>query len=416
MSTRESLILRLSPDDPAQVAWQAVDRLGHAAGAEGAGDLREAAAVVHGRDVVVLVPTEELVITHARVPAKRRQQMLQALPYALEEHLSEDVERLHFAVGERREGGVDCAVVSHSLMQTWLDALHAVGIDPVAMVPDALALPVPATGAVGLLEPGRLLLRTGPGRSEQGLAVDVSALQALEPDTGAGTRLEVFLDPTASESDRAAVEAWALDHGLELTAARTERSALALLAPGAAEAPIDLLQGRYTTRHGKTVARRGPWRLAASLTLAALCLELGLQLADRIRLGAELAAVDREIAAVCRAALDPAVCDRAYGSEVVFLQRAAERGDTDGGADPTRTLLRTLDGLRAGLTQAPDSRLRGISYRGGDLDVRLSAGDVQVLEAIRRTAADQGLEVRLQGVNSRTGGVEARMLLRETGP
>ena len=90
----DRLLLRLAPDGGLtwlrQVAGQPVP----AAAQRG---VPPPAALAGAAEIVVLVPGEDVLLTEARLSARNRAQLLQALPYAVEEQLLDPVEDLHFA-------------------------------------------------------------------------------------------------------------------------------------------------------------------------------------------------------------------------------------------------------------------------------------------------------------------------------
>ena len=60
---------------------------------------------IGGRRVVAFVPATLVRLATVKVPARQPAKVLQAVPYALEDQVAEDVESLHFAVGTRLEDG-----------------------------------------------------------------------------------------------------------------------------------------------------------------------------------------------------------------------------------------------------------------------------------------------------------------------
>lgn len=50
--------------------------------------------------VIVLIPSVDVLLTTVLLPKISHSRLIQAIPYALEETLLEDVEQLHFAVGD----------------------------------------------------------------------------------------------------------------------------------------------------------------------------------------------------------------------------------------------------------------------------------------------------------------------------
>ena len=95
------LLLRL-PRSPEQAAtWLVVDARGAPTGPPQSGPLSLAAARAAGRRVCVLAPGADVLLAEPDVPAKAGAKLQQLVPYALEEHLAEDIDELHFAIGKR---------------------------------------------------------------------------------------------------------------------------------------------------------------------------------------------------------------------------------------------------------------------------------------------------------------------------
>src|SRR3984893_1596222 len=97
------LLLRLprTPEEPA--TWLVADARGAPAGPVQAGPLTLAAARAAGRRVCVLVPGTDVLLAEPDVPVRAGAKLQQLVPYALEEHLADDIDDLHFAIG--RGGG-----------------------------------------------------------------------------------------------------------------------------------------------------------------------------------------------------------------------------------------------------------------------------------------------------------------------
>lgn len=142
---QEKLIIYLSTESQTHPSWAVVDakdKLRQSAYQDSAEGL---AAIAAGKEIIVLVPAEDVLLLPTRLPKMSRARLKQALPYAIEEQLIADVETLHFAVSEREaEGDLTVAVVAHEKMQHWLALLQSWKITPHSMLPVSLALPVQA--------------------------------------------------------------------------------------------------------------------------------------------------------------------------------------------------------------------------------------------------------------------------------
>lgn len=92
-------------------------------------------------DVIAITPTEDILFTQVKLPKMSRQRLLQALPFALEEQLIDDITDLHFAIGEYQEDGtLPVAIVSRERMLAWLHIFNELKISPRAFVPDIFGL------------------------------------------------------------------------------------------------------------------------------------------------------------------------------------------------------------------------------------------------------------------------------------
>ena len=122
---RNTLLMRA--DSVANDAWRwlRLDADGIPQGSIHIGSLHSAAGEGAGQRVVVLVPGTECLLTGVHIPGRNRQKLLRAVPYALEDQLSDEVENLHFALGEQRAEAQFQAVepanrnVFHNLARQW---------------------------------------------------------------------------------------------------------------------------------------------------------------------------------------------------------------------------------------------------------------------------------------------------------
>ncbi len=81
--------------------------------------LANAAELIQDRRVVILLPVEQLYLGLVAVQTKNRKQLEKAIPYALEDDLTQDIEDLHFALGKRTENReIPVAVISKPILIT----------------------------------------------------------------------------------------------------------------------------------------------------------------------------------------------------------------------------------------------------------------------------------------------------------
>ena len=105
------------------------------------GDWKRVRSVSRGRKVIVLLTSDEVVLTSTIIPSKNRKQLLQAIPYALEDTLAEDIENLHFAVhqeNDNTDNKAQVAIINRTVLIETLDFLKSKNITPNYVLPDLL--------------------------------------------------------------------------------------------------------------------------------------------------------------------------------------------------------------------------------------------------------------------------------------
>lgn len=393
---RETLLIRLSEAPDEIVEYAVVDAGGRLLTQVQRGAPETLAAQAAGRRTVLLVPGTDVSLFRVAVPTDNRQRMRRAVPYALEEQLADDVETLHFAVGSRgSDGRVDVAVAARERMDQWQAWCEAAGLEPATWHAETQLLPPADDAWIGLDDAAgdRLLLR-GP---------DGSAY-AIDRDSwpGFGARLEapaqLRLLATGNGTDELPAVAgltreagaWA-QHPLEHLAGGLGRSEL-----------INLCQGDYS-RQQQVGRLLRPWRAAAGLLAAALLLALVGQGLKLQRLEAREAELSARIEQLYRDTFPQAqrvVNARHQMEQQLLALRRAQGRDS---LDFLGLLARSGEVFRA----AEGVQLQGVSYRDGQLDVQLTARDLQSLDRLKQQLAAGGrLQVEIQ---SATAGGERRV-------
>ena len=403
---RARLFIRLGQADATVVQWLRVDAAGTFTGPAN-GDLSEVAAQAVGCEVIVLVPGPRVLLSGAQVPSRNRQRIAEAVPFALEEQLIEDVDELHFAQGTRGDDGVvHVAVIDRAWMNGCLTRLSDAGLRPDAVIPDILTVPYTAGEWTLLIESDVSLLRTG---LQSGYAFDTEILAAMLPAALAGgdngqppQRLRVI-----STSGDQPLEALGLTVPVEADPAPA--SVLGLLArtydPRSA---INLLQGPYSRQEQMGRVWR-PWRPAAALLLAWLLIQTGVTVGEYLHLNKQTRALDRDIEQTFHNALPDT---KRIVNAKVQMQRAIDalRG---GGGSAEDGFISLLADIGPQLLADSGTELQRLNYNDGQLDLAIMIGDLQKLDALKqRLAKNPRYAVNIQSATTRADGVEARLQIK----
>jgi general secretion pathway protein L len=419
----DTLVIRIPDSASETVEWVAVGAAGSDSSASQSGTLKDAAALASNRRLVVLVPSTRVLRINARIPLKGAARIRQALPFALEEQLAGDIDQQHFAFRAKDDAGsTPVAVVEKQLLQEWIDRLDAAGLMPNAIYADSDALPsIPATITL-LIEGDRALIRSDEGEVT---AFDEGSLETV---------LELLLDAQAQklENDATAVPVNLLVYCSDEARQRYEQlwdrqrmrvenlelkilpnGALPLLAGEIAQrAGVNLLQGNFAPKSELPIKWQD-WRLAATLLAGFLVLNLAYK-------GAQLWQLNRADSALDAAALE--VFQRAFpaAGEVndPWNELRSRLGTEDGDSSaPEQTdLSESLEALSAAFAQTPGIRMETLSFRGGELDLQLTAPDVAALDRLRQLISEAGkFTAEIQSANPDEDLIKGRIQITAAG-
>ncbi len=257
----EQLIIRLGsqPQQPISwLVWSAVNKEIIASGQLACADELSALSERLGRrPVVALVPAADVMLSEVLLPAKPNRQIIQALPYMLEEEHAEDIEQLYLALGQCQQRGKEywqqVALCKKVQLEQWVGSLVVAGFQPMQLLPDALLLPLHQDGASAIELAGQWLLRQGPWQAssiESGWWPDFLSLANID--------LIHSYSPWPAEL-------------LQNVQAAEPELPLALLAQQLPEQKFSLLQGQYAPKK----AGNKVWSLwQSSIVLGTSCLAL----------------------------------------------------------------------------------------------------------------------------------------------
>ena len=389
----DRLLLRLSHDGG--LTW--LRQSGARISASVAG-VPPAEVIAGAGDIVVLVPSEDVLLTETKLSARNRAQLLQALPYAVEDQLLSPVEDLHFAASRGDGDAIGAAVVAKAALQAWLRRLGAVGIRPDVMIPEALALPAGVGRAAALIEEGRAVVRLGAW------SAFACSLREL-PDWLAQANAASAVAPLSVHDFRAAA-ALALPVPVAAYAER-QRDPLAFLAANVAAPPLNLLEGEFAPGHRQARGARW-WRIAAMLATAAVVLAVANLGFDVLRLSRASSRMNTLAQDAVRKAFPD--IDAAQLARVSPEQLMRGRLDRLRGGAEASGLLRVLRDIAPVLGSTTRIQTRGIEYRNGTLELALRAPDVGALDSVReRLTTVPGLKAEVTAANPGPDGVDGRI-------
>jgi len=413
----ESLIIQLRDGAPPQ--WMVCNGDGQVVVEAVAGELAQAAPMATGRRVAVILPAGEALATESDVPAKGAAKLAQVVPYALEERVADEIENLHFAIGDRdaTTGRVPVVVIARALIDARLAELRAAGLFPQAIYSEATLLPAMPGQMIGLLEGDMLTLRTAdapplvlPALSitdgfEMALAMQTPAIAGLEP---LQLGMLLYAGHEEWEAHQLQVDAFR-DRFTGMKVQLLPRGSLGVLAPAAATGEaVNILQGALAVASPLELGWRS-WRIAAVLAASLLCLHLGARVFELNRLQKSEASLDASIEEAFHAAMPGQ--QNATNARRRVEQRLAQISSGGGNG----ALLPALSALANARSAAPNARIEGITFRDGTLDLRINAPDAASLDAIGQQLRSSSWQADIMGGSASGDSYQGRLQIRKAG-
>ena len=326
------------------------------------GTLEQACAALSGRKVTLLSPGTDVLLIQTTIPQRQRRRLLQSLPFALEDRLSDDVDKLHFSAGPWKEGGeVWAAVVSRASMERYISVLHQAGILLHSIIPDSFAVPFSPGQWTLLVDNTTSWLRQDDFHSFAFDSGQVAEFLSIALHRAAENKPESvrLLDREAiSEFIKADIKQVCLDAGVPLKEEgyadlpEVFASGLAAGRPG-----IDLMQGAYSilvVLHGISVS-------AEYIKLRG----------EQQRLAGKIEQLYRSTFPEARNIVNPKV---QMEQQLGMLRRGAVEQEF------TSLLATAAESVR----QVNGVEYRALYYRLGELELVVQTGDLQTLDRLKQ--------------------------------
>ncbi len=371
------------------------------------GTLQEAAKAVEGRRSVVVVPGDDVLLAEATVPGGSASRAQQAVPYALEDMVADDIDDLHFALGSKASGDrYPVAVIHRDTMDTLKQQLDDAQLKPAEAVPETLALPKfdhQPEGPVwtALVDDDQAVVRLN---GYKGFAADTDTAGMML--TGARRELEADSVNSAMILYRTDQTEPAPDVPGMSVEMRSCESRLSLYADGLAHAPrINLLQGDYSFKQQFNQSFK-QWRWTMALGVLLIGLLAGSSIFDYLRLGREEAKLNTAVNQVFTETFPGVPVRRA---KTQMASRLRELGD-GGGTAVGFTV--DMNVIASAVAAVPNTTLNSINYRDGRFDLDITTSGLPAFDTLKNNIEqNSNLTMTVQSTSLRDGGVRGRVRL-----
>lgn len=382
---REKLVIRLHADALTNPDWVVVNANGDCSEQMSHGEPIELERLARNREVMVIVPAESILLTSVVLPKMNRARLLKALPFALEEQLVDDIEKLHFSSSDFDEDGrVSVAIVTHELMRDWIELLNEWQIKPDAIVPMTLAIPF-EENVLTIVANQIIDVRTGV---YSGFACDRTNMTAclnlaFTDQQSMPSTINILNIGSMPCADELRVTAKILEDFV------SSSELLEVLARTVSNIPyINLLQGAYSARKSHLPQTQ---RFIRGIMMFAACWVALLFLYPMVSyfiLGEKLSEIDSQISHIYKLNFPQSA------SMVAPKIRMSDKLRELEGQTGQNKLLTLLGYVGAGLANSSNIKLSRLDYQGDMLTLELSAGSSDDFSGFADYLTSQGLSVK----------------------
>jgi len=372
------------------------------------GAFEDVLGAAEGHHLVVFAPSTDVNLAIIDLKAKSHRQMIAAVPYMLEEELSEDVENLHFALStiDKKEGKQLVGVVSGELIVKLYTAITAHSYLSAAVVPQTLSIPYASDTWSLFIRDEATTLRTG---EYQGYGIDTINLDEILPVETAAYRQQHDRDVDLVEYDFR-VDPKHKDTLMdEERAAAAESEALALIGRYWLDHQnmLNLLQGVYQikTQMPGTLKQ---WMIAASLMVVSLLLFLTNMAISNHQLSTQSQQLGEAMNSIYTEIFHD---EPANEAAVAMRKKIIGLQGSQGG--PVTPFLHFVAASGKIILNDRESRIVRMSYNNKQMNIDIETTAFDKLEALQQQIGSDTIIVDLKAVTNNKGKINGRLVLAE---
>jgi general secretion pathway protein L len=393
------LIVYLENADLTQLSWILINDQGAAEQITLHSQLSELAALATSQalPVTVIAAPEDVLIISAKMPKLNRQRLLQALPFAIEEQLLAEIDDLHFAIGDYTPEGLPVAIITKARLRYWLDILKENGLQPSAILPAPLTLPLQEQQWQVSIFADTAIARTG---KFSGFACDKHNLAVL---------LELkFAEQGATPPTAINIINYAPDTFAQATQHAPEKDFLLALANVDEKNTLNLLQGAFQPKRTATYSRK-IWIWTAWLAIAWIAVVLTGNLISLTVLRHQNNNLQTAINTIYKHNFPAAT------SVVSPKSRMTEKLNNLTNDNHKNRLLVWLAYLAKSDAQLKALKLKQLEFRNNQLSLEFTAPSFASIDSLSQALTQQGLQVKQQNVSAVGAGASGTLLISDGG-
>lgn len=395
----QKLVILLRADDTEHADWAIVNEAGDVSQVVMKGEVAALAEAALDRINIVIIPSEDVLVTTVTLPKMNRSRLLQAIPFALEEQVIEDVDTMHFAAGEYHANkALPVIVVSRAKMTEWMTLLQSFNIKADVMLPGVFALPTAENHWYAHVN-GIAVVRTN---LVSGFACDQKNLAEM-----------LALAYESAEQKPQAIEVLTSHHGelplslpVKLTVIHaTAEAQLEIMARAAVkETPVNLLQGEFQNKKARGMPKMTSLvRAAAYLGIALLAISFLYPVVSFIILDQRAKDIKSQIAVIYERQFPNS---KSIVAPKERMQQKLNKLNSNLGDDH---FLLTMANIGKALSQSSGVTLKRMDFQNNMVTLEISAASSDIFSSFTDAMTQLGLHVKQQNANLNGARVNATL-------
>lgn len=371
------------------------------------GDWKRVHSLIRGRRVVLLLPDNEVVLSSVNIPSKNKKQLAQAIPFALEENLADDIEDLHFSIHsnnkkQKTDKNTDnnpdknyVAIINRSLLSQYLDKLNEAHIPVHYVLPQLFSLESHKNSWTLHVNGHHAQLRLD---EFSGFSCDSNMLEMFLPD---------LLDKQTPEAIFSNLNIDTLPASLQNISLKTSNSSGTVKRDSIMSAlPLNLLSGFVRARKASKINFK-PWKPAFALTGLLAASWLGILAWQNHLLDIQRDNLETAITKIYKNTFpEGRIVDPPQQMTSKLKQLQSNSNQTIASPLP---LIANISPL---LKKYKDMTLREIRYQDNELRLVVRATNLSQLETFKKEAGDKAkLKIDIKSSTTTANKVEAVLVI-----
>lgn len=356
----------------------------------------------NNRRTIAIVPGQQLMLSEVKLPPCKPAQRQQVATFAIEEHVSQNIEELHVAAGSTlKSGKTIVAWLTQTIMRMWYKLLINTKVIPTDMMPEMLTIPWKEKAWCITINNDIAVVRTGQG---SGFTIELDNLLPL---------IELQLNDKETIKPEKLIIYSQQDHNLTLSDSsinieqRSPLSDEAMVEEAIKSIPLlNLLQGQY---QGQSIWKKHYIYWKKTLTIAGILLltVFSSKVIQYGYLSYHHAKLSKEVTTVYNN-LFPGNTQLLSPRNLIADER--NRLEDNLAIYTMQTLISSVSDI---IPNYPEINLRSVSFQNNNLTMQLTSNSFTSLEEFKVALENDELIIIAQRSNQVGDQIEASITLRK---